>query len=435
MPTEGITCYNFILSCPSDIKRFRPTVREVIERFNRHHQRDHIYINLKNWETDSYPKLGPRAQDILNADLGIDDCDALIAIFWTRFGSSTGCYESGTEEEIRKAIGAKKQVFLYFLDATIKPSEIDPDQYGKVRQFKKDYGDHEGLYFIINDENDLSKYLLDHLNGYFNDLPGNQKPIIDHTIPLNASPSKTNFTIGVRSFIRNASGPWEQCDAFLDLTSSFNGRILAAYSWQSLAVDRIEPFFKEHLYPGQDYRLYLDVHLTLAFYFGYLLDSKSGVLAIPYQSTNGSVLWGPEKQNGVSYPPANIQVRSQSGEGDDILVLNISNSNILNDVEAYIRTHHMKVHNIYNVTLKDSGQSSVLDGYHARSIANDIKTSLSNRNVEQKRTIIHIFASAPSAFMFLLGQVSKSFGSISLYEFDLERQNGGTYSHSLDLPI
>ena len=62
-------------------------------------------------------------------------------MFWTRFGSPTEKYGSGTEEEIEEMIASGKQVFLYFLDKPMPPSEMDSDEYKKVKAFKEKYSD------------------------------------------------------------------------------------------------------------------------------------------------------------------------------------------------------------------------------------------------------------------------------------------------------
>lgn len=63
----------------------------------------------------------------------------LFAIFWTRFGTPTDKYGSGTEEEIEEMLSAGKQVFMYFLDAPKNPSKVDMEQYKKLENFKEKY--------------------------------------------------------------------------------------------------------------------------------------------------------------------------------------------------------------------------------------------------------------------------------------------------------
>lgn len=45
-------------------------------------------IDACRWETDSAPGFHPEGpQGKIDADLGIANCDILVAIFWTKFGS------------------------------------------------------------------------------------------------------------------------------------------------------------------------------------------------------------------------------------------------------------------------------------------------------------------------------------------------------------
>ncbi len=46
----------------------------------------------------------------------------------------TDQYQSGTEEEIEAMLEMGKQVFMYFSDKTINPSNIDNAQYEKVKR-------------------------------------------------------------------------------------------------------------------------------------------------------------------------------------------------------------------------------------------------------------------------------------------------------------
>ena len=66
----------------------------------------------------------------------------------------------------------KKQVFLYFVDTPMSPSELDEDQYRKIRTFKDKYKD-RGIYtevkskeeFASSFTNQLYLYVLSNLIG------------------------------------------------------------------------------------------------------------------------------------------------------------------------------------------------------------------------------------------------------------------------------
>lgn len=127
--------YDLLLSCPGDAYgECYPAVKKAIERFNADPQiNNSVIISLKHWSTDSYPQSGGQAQKLLNSQI-VNDADIAIAIFWTRFGTPTDDYGSGTEEEIDLLLKNKKQVFLYFLDKPVPPSITDSPEYIESRK-------------------------------------------------------------------------------------------------------------------------------------------------------------------------------------------------------------------------------------------------------------------------------------------------------------
>lgn len=166
MARSGITAYDLLISCPTDVDKFVPIAKECIENFNRFMgEVNNTILVGKHWSTDSFPQSGDRPQEILNNQF-VRYCDAAIVVFWTRFGTPTDKYGSGTEEEIEEMLAANKQVFMYFLDAPVSPSSLDQEQYNKVLAFKEKYKD-KGVYFTIKDENEFKKLLSNHLNLYF----------------------------------------------------------------------------------------------------------------------------------------------------------------------------------------------------------------------------------------------------------------------------
>lgn len=113
------------------------------------------------WETHSAPALGDRPQAIINRQI-VDECDALIGVFWTRFGSPTGTADSGTLEEIERTVNAGKPAMLYFSSAPQIPDQIDPEQLQKLREFKKRI-QNQGLIQAYSSLTDFKDLLVRHL--------------------------------------------------------------------------------------------------------------------------------------------------------------------------------------------------------------------------------------------------------------------------------
>lgn len=166
MPRKGVTIYDLLLSCPGDVTDYLEIIKESVESFNRTFGNlNNIEVVTKHWSTNSYPESGDKPQELLNKQF-VRDCDAAVAVFWTRFGTPTDKYGSGTEEEIEEMLLAKKQVFMYFLNSPINPSELNQDQYQKVLEFREKYKD-KGIYAIVDDKFDFQRQFTNHLSLYF----------------------------------------------------------------------------------------------------------------------------------------------------------------------------------------------------------------------------------------------------------------------------
>ena len=89
---------------------------------------------------------------------------------------------------------------------------------------------------------------------------------------------------------------------------------------------------------------------------------------------------------------------------------------------------------IINCTPSEGGTTnfSIVDGNHAAILANAVYNAISQRTTKERQAILHIFASAPNAFMFFLGQNSMGFGKCILYEYDFEQRKSCSYSPSID---
>ena len=136
---ENFTHYYFLISCPSDVENDINIVFEIINDINRSvGEENGIYIVPLFWKRDAIPAAGDSAQNIINHQL-LDEADGVIALFWTKFGTPTDTYGSGTEEEIVKAISENKDVVLLYSKKVIAPQQINYEQLSKVETFKQNY--------------------------------------------------------------------------------------------------------------------------------------------------------------------------------------------------------------------------------------------------------------------------------------------------------
>ena len=128
--------FKVMIASPSDVAGEPSVIREVLSEWNTVHAdiRKVVLLPL-SWETDTSPEMGEHPQAIINRQI-LKDCDVLVGVFWTRIGTPTGDYASGTVEEIEKHIKTGKPTMLYFSSAPVVPERLDANQYAALNNFK-----------------------------------------------------------------------------------------------------------------------------------------------------------------------------------------------------------------------------------------------------------------------------------------------------------
>lgn len=165
MPRQ-IVEYSLLISCPGDVVEEIKIINDVVNKFNSMYTDTlGLRVRVKHWSTDSYAESGAKPQQLLNKQF-VYDCDAAIAVLWTRFGTPTDKYGSGTEEEIEYMLQMGKQVFMYFSDIPTSPSKQDGEQYNRIKRFKDRYKE-RGLYFEYSSLERFKDLFLAHLSQYF----------------------------------------------------------------------------------------------------------------------------------------------------------------------------------------------------------------------------------------------------------------------------
>ncbi len=128
--------FRVMIASPSDVTTERNLIRSILAEWNVIHSMSRSLVLLPvGWESHSAPELGGRPQAIINKQV-LEDCDLLVGVFWTRIGTSTGGYASGTVEEIEEHITVGKPVMLYFSAKPVDPDSVDPEQYKHLKDFK-----------------------------------------------------------------------------------------------------------------------------------------------------------------------------------------------------------------------------------------------------------------------------------------------------------
>jgi len=168
MPRQA-TMYRILIASPSDVVNERKAIPEVIHSWNAVNSlRYGVILEPVLWETHATPEMGDRPQAIINKQL-VENCDILVGTFWTRIGTRTGRFESGTIEEIKEFRKTGKPVLLYFSSVPVVPDSVDADQYKRLLKFKKQC-QKEGLVSTYESIGQLREQLQRHITLTINSL-------------------------------------------------------------------------------------------------------------------------------------------------------------------------------------------------------------------------------------------------------------------------
>lgn len=125
-----------------------------------------VHLEAHRWERDAFPALhqnGP--QGLIDELLEIEDCDLVIGILWSRFGTPTISGETGTEHELRRAWQAwrqqgRPQVLLYTCTRPVNPvTSENARQLTNVLEFLEEVSDQQEQ--LTHKYGELSEFTAD----------------------------------------------------------------------------------------------------------------------------------------------------------------------------------------------------------------------------------------------------------------------------------
>jgi len=133
---EQVILLRVFLSGPSDVVEETDSVGEILDEWNLLHGDDlKARLELVHWKTHTHPDAGARPQALINKQ-AFDRVDIIIAIFRRRFGSPTGKFDSGTQEEVERGIKQGKTVMVYFGEGFPRGPGRPTRQEEQLRKFK-----------------------------------------------------------------------------------------------------------------------------------------------------------------------------------------------------------------------------------------------------------------------------------------------------------
>lgn len=267
MPQKGLI-YRVLIASPSDCVKERSSIPEIIYSWNSSHSfHTGVILEPVMWESHVIPELGGRPQEVINKQI-VDSCDFLIGAFWTRIGTVTSDYASGTVEEIDRLRKKGKKTLLYFSSAPVVPDSIDPNQYKELQDYKKAVRD-QGITFDYADVGQFREMLQKHLSSLMASIAKENGSIPSQEIREPESDIQM-FKSQFDSFVRRLNAEWASErdsephnieEAKYILTSAVGELLHFQSQIVSDPEDEILPLFQEcskDLKVLQRHRLYID---------------------------------------------------------------------------------------------------------------------------------------------------------------------------------
>jgi hypothetical protein len=254
--------------------------------------------------------------------------------------------------------------------------------------------------------------------------------------------SEPPLRLAIRSFRNPYVADTEKPDDVLDLSSFFkapDGRHIEELSlWREEVFPRLHEFLLRYARARRPIVFDFAAHATIAFAAGYCLEAKSGLDVTllqrgqrgvkPWRAEAGPARVGPlwREEKDVTWNPKSSTVA---------LAVSVTNE-VLEDVTLYLKRSRTAVGRIVPMTLHPQpGGTAVEDGLHALQLAQDLSLRIRGRSAQERTRPLHLFAAAPNALLFFLGQLARSFGEVQLYEHDFPSGKPGAYVPSLRLPV
>jgi hypothetical protein len=240
--------------------------------------------------------------------------------------------------------------------------------------------------------------------------------------------------IAIRSFLGPAADiVGARPEDTLLLTDLFRQRYLRAdRDWQRDLRPAVETFLRDAVRRSSRLRLILDAHASIAFLGGAVLDLKAGAaVELVQKGRVGSRVW--RADDGSERGAAHFEITEDAfGEGAEIAIALSVAQSAKAAARDYCTRFLPNVGKLLSFALPGGpSHQGVLGGGHAAALAESISNRLREAKGGDPDTVAHIFAAAPNALLFYLGQQHQAVAPCVVYEFDFDRQGNKTYQPSM----
>lgn len=256
------------------------------------------------------------------------------------------------------------------------------------------------------------------------------------------------LVLGIRSFRHWNDKPITHADRMLPLSRHFKGRpIRRPKLWQQEVLPRLHRFLGKAAAERRPLNFLFAAHQSIAYACGFFLEAKSGIRLGVLQPTRNQTMgstasvWVADKgevPEGESWHKlgdydGELAVPLDADSPDVAVAIGISTST-LPMVPEYLIEKGPRVRRLIVAEVEKPGQNAVQSGRHAAALADALARFLHERPKAERDGVVHLFASAPNAFLVYLGQHTTEIPRLQLYEYDREGKGGYTPSFALPWP-
>ena len=239
--------------------------------------------------------------------------------------------------------------------------------------------------------------------------------------PAVVGPSPGSLLV-VRSFAPRVPDPSGVALPPLDLTDLFNGRYpIHENVWNRDIPQRVAELLPALADLLQPLLLALQTHLSIGWYLGTLLNPKRGFSVNVSQRTNaGEIVWDLSRAQPPNDDRGWLLTEEPLNRGQDLaLVVSVTHDAQV-DAKRAIDNLALPIGRLAHASLTEPGPDAVVDGGHARWLADALARQVRELVVADPPGRLHVFAACPVGLMLLLGQRADSWGPTTVYEFAFE---------------
>lgn len=283
----------------------------------------------------------------------------------------------------------------------------------------------------------LKQGILEFTAESFSEYCSKQGLLLDNAI-RNTSSKDAMTCIGVRTFLPLTDDMEDDASDFICLSHLFRDRYINDQrEWHDTILAAVSDFLNKHKNSPKPLRIFLNTHSSIAFLCGDVFGNKlRSPVTISQRTMGKTVNW-----SAIGDTPSEASVILDTEDHDENcsdLLLGLS---LTHDVKshalAFSKQNKLNFAKAVWVQPENGpGGNSVKNGEHAYAIAQGITNYvrlLTTHSSPEEPIKVHLFAAAPNAVMFMLGQFRRAIGPTQLYEFDFDGVGNRTYSPSLFL--